>query len=46
MITKLAYFTNLKSLKITGPRIMGCDTINLVKNTLPLIGKNLEYLQF
>ena len=46
MIAKLAYFTNLKSLKITEPRLISSDIITFLRQTLPSIGKNLEYLKF
>jgi hypothetical protein len=46
MITKLANFTNLKSLRVNEPRVLCCDIVTLVKHTLPKIGRNLEYLKF
>ncbi len=46
MITKLANFTNLKTLRVNEPRVLCCDIVTLVKHTLPKIGRNLEYLKF
>ena len=46
MIAKFAYFTNLKSLIINEPRVLCCDIVTLVQHTLPIIGRNIEYIKF
>ena len=46
MIAQLSYFTKLKSLNIMDPRMICCDTVTLVRQTLPSLGKHLEYFKF
>ena len=46
MIAQLSYFTKLKSLNIMDPRMICCDTVTLVSQTLPSLGKHLEYFKF
>lgn len=46
IIGQLTFFTQLKSLTIMEPRMMCCDILVLVNNTLPSLGRHLEYFKF